>query len=126
MITRGLIWYHWQIYLENDYAVRVYSVTKAGQQYFATLFSHNVRDRVHGNLGDGTFLYEGAQAKDDRAITIWRFTIYGGLVFCEDLSAPETHGSQVIVITGPQRVLEGNASVVNEPEILSDKSTESA
>ena len=29
MIARGLIWYHWQVYLEKNYAVQTHSVTNS-------------------------------------------------------------------------------------------------
>ncbi len=107
MIARGLIWHHWQVYLGDNYAIQAHSVTKVGERLFDDLlFKPNARDRVRGNLGDGSFVYEGAQAVDDSGITAWRFTIYGGLVSCEDPAAPETMGSQIVVITGPQSVME--------------------
>jgi hypothetical protein len=60
-------------------------------------------------VGDGAFVYEGAQAIDDSGITIWRFDIYGGLVSCEDPKAPETMGSQMIVITAPDAAFQVKA-----------------
>jgi hypothetical protein len=103
MIARGLIWYHWNLYLPNNCTVQAHSVTKAGEQLFdELLFRRNARDRVRENLGDGAFVYEGAQAVDDLRITAWRFTVYGGLVSCADPAAPNTMGSQIVVITGPE------------------------
>src|SRR5262249_7589304 len=62
MIARGLIWYHWNIHLDKDYEVQVHTVTKAGEQFFDDLlFKKNTRARVHKNLKNGTFIYEGAQ-----------------------------------------------------------------
>ncbi len=110
MIARGLIWYHWQIYLEKNYAVQTHSVTRFGERFFDEhLFKLNARNRVRGNLGDGAFTYEGAQAVDDSGITIWRFDIYGGLVSCEDPTAPETMGSQIVVITAPEAAFQAKA-----------------
>jgi hypothetical protein len=103
MIASGLIWYHWQVFLEKNYVVQTHSVTRSGERFFDEyLFKLNARDRVRGNLGDGAFTYEGAQAVDDSGITIWRFDIYGGLGSCEDPTAPEKMGSQMIVITAPE------------------------
>jgi hypothetical protein len=105
MIARGLIWYHWQVFLEKNYVVQTRSVTRSGERFFDEyLFKLKDRDRVRGNLGDGAFIYEGAQAVDGSGITIWRFDIYGGLVSCEDPAAPEKMGSQMIVITTPEAV----------------------
>jgi hypothetical protein len=55
------------------------------------------------------FYNEGAQAVDDSGITIWRFDIYGGLVSCEDPTAPKTMGSQMIVITAPEAAFQAKA-----------------
>jgi hypothetical protein len=118
MIARGLIWYHWQVYLRNDYAIQVHTVTRVGEQlYDELLFKRNARDRVHGNLGAGAFVYEGVQAVDDPGITAWRFSIYGGLASCEDPATPETMGSQIIVITGPKAAVlaDGGSKVEAEP-----------
>jgi len=107
MISRGLIWYHWQVYLEKNYAIQTHSVTRFGEHFFEEhLFKLTARNRVRENLGNGAFIYDGAQAFDDPGITIWRFDIYGGLVSCEDPAAPETMGSQVVVITAPEAAFE--------------------
>ena len=110
MIARGLIWYHWQVYLEKNYAVQTHSVTQFGERFFDDyLFKLNARNRVRGSPGNGAFTYEGAQAVDDPGITIWRFNIYGGLVSCEDPTAPETMGSQTVVITAPEAAFQAKA-----------------
>lgn len=111
MIVRGLIWYHWKVYLAKDYEVQAHSVTKVGERVFDDLlFKPNAGDRVRENLGDGAFVYEGAQAAADLGITAWRFTIYGGLVSCEDPAAPETMGSQLVVMTGPKAAFQATGA----------------
>jgi hypothetical protein len=76
MITRGLVWYHWGIYLEQGYEVHTQTVTPYSlQQYEERLFRKNARDRISENLGNGTFVYEGVQAVDDPAIPVWKFRI---------------------------------------------------
>jgi hypothetical protein len=110
MIVRGLVWYHWQVYLDNRYKVQTHSVTRFGERFFDEyLFKLNARNRVRGNPGGGAFTYEGAQAVDDSGITIWRFDIYGGLVSCEDPTKPETMGSQTVVITAPEAAFQPKA-----------------
>jgi hypothetical protein len=103
MSARGLIWYHWRLYLGSEYAIQTHTVTKAGEKlYDELLFKRNARDRVHGNLGDGVFIYEGVQGLDDPAVTVWRFAVYGGLAAYEDVASSEAMGSQIIVLTGPK------------------------
>lgn len=102
MIARGLIWYHWHVYLEDGYEVQTHTVTAYGlEQYQEKLFRKNVRARVNGNLGNGTFVYEGVQAVDDPAVTVWKFRIYEGLASYEDKIAAEMLGSHLVSMTGP-------------------------
>src|SRR5437773_10384251 len=65
------------------------------------LFRKNVRARVSQSLGNGAFVYEGVQATDDPAITVWKFSVYGGLASYEDEISPETRGSHLISMTAP-------------------------
>jgi hypothetical protein len=53
------------------------------------------------NLGNGTFVYEGVQAVDDPAITVWKLRVYGGLASYEDEIAAETLGSHPVSMTAP-------------------------
>jgi hypothetical protein len=102
MIARGLVWYHWHVYLEQGYEVQTHTVTAYGlKRYEEELFRKNVRARVNGNLGNGTFAYEGVQAVDDPAITVWKFRIYGGLASYEDKISPEMLGSHLVSMTAP-------------------------
>lgn len=102
MIVRGLIWYHWRAYLEDAYMVRTHTVTALGlRHYEEKLFSKNVRARVIGNLGNGTFVYEGVQGVDDVALTVWKLAVYGGLAAYEDETASEALGSHLVSMTGP-------------------------
>lgn len=98
-----MIWYHWRLYLGSEYAIQTHTVTKAGEKLYDELLSkRNARDRVHGNLGDGVFIYEGVQGLDDPVVTVWRFAVYGGLAAYEDVASSEAMGSQIIVLTGPK------------------------
>jgi hypothetical protein len=105
MIARGLIWYHWKVCLQGDHSVQVHTVTQFGEQVFdGLLFKLSARQRVRADLGDGTFVYEGVQAKDDAELTAWRFSVYGGLAACDDVSVPASFGSQIIVVSGSAAV----------------------
>lgn len=102
MIARGLIWYHWGVYLESGYRVQTHTVTAHGLEICEeNLFRKNARQRVRETLGGGTFAYEGAQAVDNPAITVWKFSVYGGLASYEDEISPQTMGSHLVSMTGP-------------------------
>ncbi|MDD3182308.1 MAG: HNH endonuclease [Alphaproteobacteria bacterium] len=87
-IIKGLIWHHWGLLLPCDYFIGASSLTKEGESFFLDLFNKNPRREVNVSLGKGTFKYEGRQGTDDPYITLWRFTIYGGVVFSESSLFP--------------------------------------
>ena len=109
LIARGLVWYHWQVYLPGDCFIQTRTVTDAGARYYdERLFKRNSRNRVRGNLGNGTFLYEGAQGVVSPIFTIWRFLVYGGAAFGGDGGderTPAEVSSQIVVITAPNAAL---------------------
>jgi hypothetical protein len=49
----------------------------------------NARDRANENLGNGTFTYEGAQGTDSPQMSIWLFSIYGGIKLSGDPDVPQ-------------------------------------
>lgn len=82
-IARGLAVYHWETYLDRSVKVEVLALTEAGEQNYNSLLQLDAAARVKVNLGEGTFVYEGAQAVDKPQITVWRFEPYGGLHFAD-------------------------------------------
>lgn len=102
LIAKGLIWHHWQTYLTSDHFVDVKKLTPAGERFFdEKFFSPRSRDRVNKSFGSGTFCYEGVQAVDCMEITVWRFTMFGGVWLGGDAQAPNEISSKVGVMTGP-------------------------
>jgi hypothetical protein len=45
-------------------------------------------NRVSGDLGEGTFKYQGSQPGNYPELTLWRFEIYGGVNFGGDPNIP--------------------------------------
>jgi hypothetical protein len=60
--------------------------------------------RESANLGNGTFVYEGAQATDVPEATIWRFEMYGGIRFGGDPRIPDP-ASLAVALTGPDSLI---------------------
>jgi hypothetical protein len=101
LITRGLLWFHWGVYLNQCHSVEVISLTLRGEEFFEKNFlSLRPRARVAGNLGNGTFTYEGAQGVDNPEISVWRFSAFGGMVFAKYPGAPSEISSKIGVRTG--------------------------
>jgi len=54
--------------------------------------------RVNSNLGDHTFIYEGAQAHDDPQSTVWKFSVYRGL----EMADGDQTSCTVVAFTKPR------------------------
>lgn len=104
LITKGLAHWHWKLDLpDRDCIVLASFLRHAGEAMFQRLLAMNVRDRVAGNFGDGTFVYEGAQAVDDYRLTVWRMSLYG-VVVGDGSRTPAKQAIVVYAITAPKRM----------------------
>ena len=83
-VARGLAAFHFKSPVPPEYVVSAGLVTPGQDEIMRSLFTGRSRDYARGNLGGGLVLYEGQQAVDDPCLTIWRFLIYGGVVFAGD------------------------------------------
>lgn len=103
-IVKGLAWHHWRAYIDDkDCSVEVMVLSDHGRQFFQNnLFSMYSPNRVLGNLGEGTVIYEGVQGIDCPQITIWRFHMYGGMVLAEDSVQAST---EIGAMSGPNRIM---------------------
>lgn len=78
-ITKGLMVHHWNIHLPNGHEVLAAAIIQEGEHIFANLQGGNAQQRITGNLGNGTFRYEGAQGTDDPNLSVWKFTVLEGV-----------------------------------------------
>jgi hypothetical protein len=69
------------------------------------MLSGNARDRAKGNIGDGAFVYEGAQGVDFAEMSIWVFQLFGGIRISGDPYEPEAATRVVGGLTASPRVL---------------------
>ncbi len=99
LIAKGLAWFHWGTLLGPDCAVRAGAISKRGEQLIDQFFMMKPSKRVNEKLGEGTFQYEGFQASQPQ-LTIWRFSIYGGVCLAGDSRAPGVISTQFFAITG--------------------------
>ena len=98
MIARGLAWYHWGVLLGPGYGAIASTFSDSGWNFFDQ-FLTTLPVRVDRNLGENTFSYQGSQAKDCPEMTVWRFSMYGGVRFGGDPKAPGG-SSLAIALTG--------------------------
>jgi len=83
LITRGMVAHQWGVQIPQDYYVGAGVLTPAGEAITAPLLAANANARAAGSFGDGLIEYEGSQAVDNPYLTVWRFRIYGGLMFAD-------------------------------------------
>ena len=101
-IVKALMWHHWQVQLGAESFVDVHLAAGEVARAFARLSSLRAKARLKVDVGDGTFIYEGAQGTDNDTISVWDFSIYGGVKLTGD--APGEEISQIRAMTGPKRV----------------------
>lgn len=89
-IVRGLMWYHWQVLLPEQYDVKVISLAKSGESFFDQLLNMNSGKRINTEVGNGTFSYHGSQGVDYPEFSVWRFSVYGATKLSRD--PKEIHG----------------------------------
>lgn len=104
LIVKGLAFHHWGAALGGQHGVRAITITPAGQRAFDDFFNLSARQHVDVDLGNGTFRYEGKQG-DYPELTVWRFSVYGGLVMAGDPDAPHEVATGIGAITATKEFL---------------------
>ena len=87
-IVKGLVWHHWKLLFDSNFAAWAGILSQDGERLFKKLLGLSGH-RVFGNLGKGTFIYEGLQATAHPEMSVWTFSIYGGLVLGGDPDEPK-------------------------------------
>jgi hypothetical protein len=104
MIARGLAHHAWGVLIPRDYFVGAGFLSREGEALFEGLMRKRSRAEARGNLGAGLVLYQGVQAIDDPCLTLWRFQLYGGIVFSGDPDLPNEAPSNIWASTSRKRV----------------------
>jgi hypothetical protein len=97
-IAKGLVWYHWGSYTDEECDIWSGILNSEGEAVFMHYMGANGPNHVRRELGVGTFAYEGARGVDNPVMSMWVFTIYGGLRMTGDPDAPDEEGSKVGVL----------------------------
>ena len=105
-IVKGLLWHHWKITVPAEYGVEVIIAMPWAAKIFDQIID-GVKDyRVSGNLGDGALIYEGMIAPDQRELSVWRLSYYGGALLCDDSASSDNAASYCYAFTGEKSFLE--------------------
>jgi hypothetical protein len=95
-------------HIVQPFELRARSISRDGESFFQGMFQRNTSrgaNHVTGDLGDGTFRYEGVQQEDSPQLKAWRFRIYGGVEFGGDPAAPGP-SSLAVAVTGPSSMIQ--------------------
>lgn len=103
-IVRGLAFYHWCVLIGDQHGARVMTLTPTGQKAFSVFLAMGAKQQVNVDVGGGTFRYEGIQC-DVAELTVWRFSIYGGLILAGDPEAPGEIASGIGAVTASREFL---------------------
>ena len=106
-IARGLAWQHFdKLQLGSDCSVSIVNLVGRDGHVFRQFLGLNAGRCVDEDVGQGTFHYRGAQAADNPQITVWEFSIYGGIRTAESGDGAHNIG----VMTGPKRIVDKGRS----------------
>lgn len=106
-VVKGLAWHHWKILIGAGCTFDVHALTQRGEALYQRLFIMRAAQRIPlQNLGAGTFSYEASQGIDTPEISVWTFSLYGGVTLADDETAPGQTVSKIGVMVGPNRVFE--------------------
>ncbi|HNG04675.1 MAG TPA: hypothetical protein PLQ71_22525 [Nitrospira sp.] len=103
-VARALVWFHWKVYFGSEHDSEVLMLTRYGKAYFDRLFAMRAAQRITHSVGNKTFEYAGVQGVDIPQISVWRFRMYGGMVFAGDPAVPNEVSNEIGVLTGPKRI----------------------
>jgi len=105
MIAQGLLWFHWQTLLGHGYSSIAATFSDLGMAFYEQMVaSLKTVNCIVGNLGEDTFSYEGVQATESPQVTIWRFSMYGSVMFMGDPKLPGP-SSLVVAVTGRDAII---------------------
>ncbi|MEW5687250.1 MAG: HNH endonuclease [Pseudomonadota bacterium] len=119
-VTRGLIAHHWETVVPASYWVGAGLLTGAGEEIVGPMLHRNGRARVNGSVGGGVFDYTGLQAVDDPALTVWCFTVYGGVTLGGDPEASLEATPRIWAISA-RNALPGIFGDDEAPELVADE-----
>jgi hypothetical protein len=103
-IARGLCAHHWGAQVPRDYFVGAGLLSQVGEAIVAPILAKNGRGRVVESLGGGVFRYEGVQAVDNAALSVWCFYLFGGATFAGDPDVPEEASARLWAMTSPRPI----------------------
>jgi hypothetical protein len=98
-IARGLAFAHWNLLLPPETCLVRATFIRDDMPMFQQLLERNANRRVQIALGNGVFVYEGAQAAQPPELTIWKMSLAGAQFLTDQAGQTAT---AAYVLTGPR------------------------
>ena len=76
--TKGLMFSHWNSSLLPEHKCKAHFLSRGGELRLDMLLNTKRTNKVHVNLGEGTYEYEAVQSQDAAELTVWKFSLQGG------------------------------------------------
>ena len=105
-VVKGLAWHHWKVPIGPDCAVEILGLTLHGEAFFQRFRAMRAAERIRQDVGAGTFSYEAAQGIDNPQVSVWEFSIYGGVKLAGDPTAPGQTVSKIGIMVGPKSIFD--------------------
>lgn len=105
-ITKGLLWWHWEVLLSPEDFVDARTVCKPEEEAYFNILREG--SPVNVSVGEGTFSYEGVPVIDNPKASAWKFSIYGGVRFADRRNPDEEH-SLIWALTAPKEMTPNHA-----------------
>ena len=105
-VVKGLSWHHWKVPITPDCGIDVFWLTQHREAPFQRLLAMTAAERVCQDVGAGTFSYKAAQGIDSPKVSVWEFSIYGGIKLGASHTAPRQTGSKIGAMVGPKSMLD--------------------
>jgi hypothetical protein len=103
LITKALLWHHWKVRLTDDHTVVAGLVP---DNFLAPFSGVPPERRVKATLGGDTVSYAGLWGETDPQMSMWEFTIYGGLQITDETQQPPRTYQKIGATTSPKQVTE--------------------
>jgi hypothetical protein len=104
-VVKGLMWHHWNVLLGSDCGVQVTIPGAVQTPLYEKLFQHRAGAQLDEDLGNGTVKYVSAQGVDKPIVSVWKFSLYGGLHLADAPAFPGEILSTIYAVTGPATVV---------------------
>jgi len=106
LVVRGLFMHHWGKALDPAWQVDLQMFDPRGEREVIDNVSpkiiRQVAQTAKGNIGRGTFVYEAVQSAHLIQVSLWEFTIFGGLEFGADTKNRFLRLSRFYAVTRPE------------------------